>query len=67
MTFNGSNFSKFWFKLSFPSLLLRSYDRINWNTEILDSGDGVVFTILDPHDAEVRGVLLSSSLSNLSY
>jgi len=43
---------KFWFKLTFPSIFLRSYDRINWNTEILDSGDGVVFTILDPHDAE---------------
>ena len=34
---------------------VRSYDRINWDTELLDSGDGVVFSILDPHGAEVRG------------
>ena len=36
---------------------VRSYDRINWDTQLLDSGDGVVFSILDPHGAEVRVVL----------
>ena len=34
---------------------VKSYDRINWDTKPLDTGDGVVFSILDPHGAEVRG------------
>ena len=33
---------------------VKSYDRINWDTELLDTGDGVVFSILDPHGAEVN-------------
>ena len=33
---------------------VRSYDRLNWNTELLESGDGVVFSILDQHDQEVK-------------
>ena len=32
---------------------VKSYDRLNWNTELLESGDGVVFSIVDPHGHEV--------------
>ena len=31
----------------------QSYDRLNWKTSLLESGDGVVFSILDHHGNEV--------------
>jgi len=30
----------------------KSYDRILWNTHVLDSKDGVTFSVLDPHGSE---------------
>ena len=40
---------------------VRSYDRLNWNTSLLDTGDGVVFSILDPDGSEgYPGNLVSS-------
>ena len=46
----------------------RSYDRLNWTTELLE--DGVVFSVVDPHGAEVGGEILlwfhlSSSCSDV--
>ena len=32
----------------------KSYDRILWNTHVLDSKDGVTFSVLDPHGSEVN-------------
>ena len=37
---------------------VKSYDRLNWTTELLESGDGVVFSIVDPHGHEVKDTVL---------
>ena len=32
----------------------KSYDRLLWNTHVLDTKDGVIFSVLDPHGSEVK-------------
>ena len=47
---------------------VRSYDRLNWDTELLTTGDGVVFSILDPHGAEVwRKPLYEDNFLNMVF
>ena len=43
---------------------VKSYDRLNWNTSLLETGDGVVFSILDPHgsEADISFIIFSEDI-----